>query len=102
MKIRKLKSESGKRELIGLIIGRSKSQQGIDTGIDRLGDGFRKKEISDEIHELERDGDQNYGGLRGIWPEGGNLDHRPIPQVAGGDGKEIERHKRKKRKSKIF
>ena len=40
----------------GLIVGRSKSQQEIDAQIGRLADEFRKKESSDGIQELERDG----------------------------------------------
>ena len=100
--IRKLKKEIEKGEFGGLIIDRAKSQQEIDTQIDRLADGFRTKESSDGIHELGRDGSHNSGGLGAIQPEGEYLDHHPIPQVVG----ELRRRKRndtkeKKRKSKI-
>ena len=54
--IRKLKKEIEEGGFNGLIMGRSKSQQEIDTRIDRLGDEFRKREISGRIHELEREG----------------------------------------------
>ena len=37
-------------------MGRAKSQQEIDTQIDRSGDEFRKEESFEEIHELEREG----------------------------------------------
>ena len=46
-----------------MIIGRSRSQQEVDTQIDRLADEFQKTESSDGIHELERDGDRNPEGL---------------------------------------
>ena len=42
-KIRKLNGEVGKWEFEGLSVDRSKSQQEIDTQIDRLDDDFQKK-----------------------------------------------------------
>ena len=81
--IRGLEKEIGKGEFELLTIGRSESQQEIDTRIDLLDDESRKKERSVGIHELERDVDQNYGGLREIWPGGEYLDHHPIPKVVG-------------------
>ena len=60
-KLKKLKKEIGKGEFELLTIGRSESQQEIDTRIDLLDDESRKKERSVGIHELERDVDQNYG-----------------------------------------
>ena len=55
-KIRTPKEAIGKGECEGLIIGRSAFQQQIDTQIVRSADEFRKKESSDGIQELERDG----------------------------------------------
>ena len=58
-KIKKLKQEIEKWVFNGLIIDRSKSQEQIDTKIDRLSDEFRKTESSDWIHGLKRDGGKN-------------------------------------------
>ena len=49
---------SGYKEFI---IDRAKSQQDIDTKIDRIDDEFRKNESSEESHELEREEYQNTG-----------------------------------------
>ena len=89
-----------------MIVDWSKSQQEIDTQIDRLADEFRKNESSDEIHELERDGGRNSGGSGEMMPGGEYMDHRPIPQVYGQDeqGKRNdpkEKKQKKKIKSKI-
>ena len=82
--IRKLKKEIEEGGFNGLIMGRSKSQQEIDTRIGRLDDEFQNGESPDGIHELEREADQNSDGLRRIWPGNEYLDRRHIPQVAGG------------------
>ena len=55
-RIRRLKEAIGKGEFEGLVVDRSKSQQEIDTQFARSAYEFQKKESSDEIHELERDG----------------------------------------------
>ena len=65
-----------------MIIGRSKSQQEIDTQIDRLADEFQKTESADGSHELERDGDRNPAGLGEVFPEEEKMG-RPIPKVFG-------------------
>ena len=44
-----------KSEFKDFIIGRTKSQQEIDTPIDRMGGELRKNESSEESHELERE-----------------------------------------------
>ena len=67
-----------------MIIGGSKSQQEIDTQIDRLGDEFLKQESSDGIHELERGGMSKFRDYGGIWTGGEYMDHHPIPKVVGG------------------
>ena len=86
--IRKFKKEIAIGEFKGFVVDRSKSQQEIETQIDRLADEFRKKASSDEIHEKERDGDQNYGGLGEIAPDDEYMGRRHIPKVAGDDEKE--------------
>ena len=79
-----------------MIVGQSKSQQEIDTQIDRVADEFRKGGSSEEIHELGRDGDRNSGGLgdirRGGWISGSSP--RSASSGGGCEGKE-ERPKRK-------
>ena len=82
-KIRNLKKEIEKWEFEGLVVDLSKSQQGIDTQIDRLAGEFRKNESPDGIHELERDCGRNSGGLGGILPGDEYRGHHPIPHVAG-------------------
>ena len=82
-KISKQNKEIEKWEFGELIIGRSDSQQGIDTQIDRLAGEFRKNESPDGIHELERDCGRNSGGLGGILPGDEYRGHHPIPHVAG-------------------
>ena len=42
-------------EFKDFLIGRAKSQQGIDDQIGRLDDDFQKNESSGESHELERE-----------------------------------------------
>ena len=87
-KIRKMGKEIEKGEVEGWIVDRPKSQQEMGTQIDRLDDEFPNGAISGGIHELERDGDKNYGRLRGIWPGGEYLGRHPIPKVAEEDEKE--------------
>ena len=59
----KIEERNRKREFKGLVVGRSKSLQEIGTQIDRLADEFQKgkKGSSEEIHDLDRDGDRNSG-----------------------------------------
>ena len=56
IRIGRMENDLGKREFKDYIIGRAKSQQEMDTQIDRMADEFRKNESSEEIHELEREG----------------------------------------------
>ena len=55
---------------------------------------------SEGIRESERDVCRNSGGLGGMLPGGGYLDHRPIPKVAGGDEKEKEERPQRNRREK--
>ena len=98
-KIRQLKKEIEKGEFKGLIIDRSKSQQEVETQIDRLSDEFQKKNKNKkkkkqknarpgEIRELERDVGRNSGGLGEMFQDDEYLDRRPIPKCAGVDEKE--------------
>ena len=93
-----------KREFDGSTIGRSKSQQEIDTRIDRSAAEIQKRESSDGIHELRREGVcRNTDRLGGIWPGGEYPDHHAIPKVAGEDEKDKEaRPKEKKRKQNLW
>ena len=49
-----MENDLGKREFKDYIIGRAKSQQEMDTQIDRMADEFRKNANSGKIHDLER------------------------------------------------
>ena len=71
--IRKLNTEIERGDLKGLIVGRSESHQEIDTQIDRLAGGFRKKGSSEELGEM--------------LPGDEYLERRPTPKVSGKDGK---------------
>ena len=68
-----------------MIICRSKSQQEIDTQIDKLADAFLKEECSGEIPELERDGGQYYEGLGDVLPANAKMDH-PHSKMSDRDG----------------
>ena len=67
-RIKKLQKEIEKGEFEGLIIGRSKSQQEIDTQIDQLAEEFQKTECSGGIPELESDGGQYSEGFGDVFP----------------------------------
>ena len=82
-KIRKLKNAIERGDLKGFTIDRSKSQQEIDTQVDRLAGEFQVKESFEEIHELERDGGGNYGGLREMLPVDQYLDRPPFRKLRG-------------------
>ena len=79
-RIMKLKKEIEKVEFEGLIIDRSKSQQVINTRTDQLDEEFQKEESSEEIPELESDGDQYSEGLGDVLPGNEKLG-RPIPKT---------------------
>ena len=98
---KELKKEIEKWEREWLIVVRLKPQQGVETQIDRLADEFQKKESSEEIHELERDGDQNSGGSGVMSPDDEYMDHLPIPQVQGGRWEGQEERPPKKKKTKM-
>ena len=66
-KIRKLKKSIENGGYGKLIIRRSKSQQGVDTRIDRLSGEFQKNGNSEESPELERERYQDSGGLGEMW-----------------------------------
>ena len=84
-RIKKLKKEIRKGKFEGLIIDRSKSQQEIDIQIVQLGEVFQKTECSEEIPELERDGDQ-YSGDWAMCCRGMKSWVPPIPQMYEGMG----------------
>ena len=80
-----------------MIIDRSGYQKEIDTQIDQSDGRFQKTECSEEIHELESDGDQYSEGLGDVLPGNEKMD-RPIPQMCEWSGEEKEeRHKKKRR-----
>ena len=60
-----MKNDLGKSEYTDFIIDRAKSQQWVDTQIDRIGDEFQKNESAEERHELEREEYRNTGGWGG-------------------------------------
>ena len=66
-----------------MIVGRSKSQQEIDTHIDQLDEEFQKTECSGGIPELDSEGGQYSDGLGDVLPVSEKLD-RPIPNVGAG------------------
>ena len=80
-----------------MIIGRSTSQQEIDTRIDQLAEEFQKAECPGEIPELESEGSQYSGGLGVILPGSEKMDRPPPFQIVGvgWEGKE-ERPKKKR------
>ena len=96
-RIKKSKKEIEKGEFEGLIIDRPKSQQEIDTQIDQLDGGFQKTECSEEMPELEGDGDRYSEGLGDVLPGNENMDH-PIPQMFEWGGEEKEERPKKKRR----
>ena len=88
-RIMKLKKEIEKVEFEGLIIDRSKSQQVINTRTDQLDEEFQKEESSEEIPELESDGDQYSEGLGDVLPGNEKLDP-PHSKMLGWCEKEKE------------
>ena len=56
MGIKKLKTGIAKGDFGGLVVGRSKSQQEIDTRIDQLAEEFQKTKCSEEMPQLESEG----------------------------------------------
>ena len=95
MQNKEIEDRNRKGKFEGLIIGRSKSQQEIDTQIDQLAEEFQRAEISEEIQELEREGYQ-YSERLGDFRQGGKMDH-PIPQMSDRGEKEKEERPKKKR-----
>ena len=57
-----MKNELEKAGYKEFIIGRSKSQQEIDTQIGRIADEFQKNESPEESYELGSEEYQNFGG----------------------------------------
>ena len=55
IQIKTMENDLEKGEFKDFIIDRDKSQHEFDTQIDRLGDGFRGDESSEESHESERE-----------------------------------------------
>ena len=75
------------------IIGRAKSQQEIDTQIDRLGDEFQTNESSEESHESGREEYQDADELGGMLPRGENRRRRKRHRfLKSGKGKKQEIH----------
>ena len=82
-----------------MIIDRSKSQQEIDTQVDRLADDFQKTVSPEGIHELEGWGNINDDGSGEVF-QGGEKQDRHIPQVRGRGGAEKEERPKKGKKRK--
>ena len=87
-----------KWEFEGSIIGRSKSQQEIDTQIDQSGEEFQKAECYGGIPELDSEWDQyseGPGEMLPGWGRGLEIWIAPFQNVGAGRRKE-ERPKRKR------
>ena len=93
---KKLKKEIEKGEFGGLIIGRSKSQQAIDTKIDQLAEEFQKAEGPGEIPEL---GSEGVNILRGwvMFSRKVKKAGSPHSEMTDRDEKEKEERPKKKR-----
>ena len=76
IQIKRTKTDLEKSEFKDFIIDRTKSQQEIDTQIDRLADEFQKDESSEESHELAREEYQDAEDLGGMLPGAGRKRHQ--------------------------
>ena len=71
----------GGSEFNDSVMGRAKSQQAIDTQIDRLAGELQKNESSEEIHELESEGYRDADESESMSQEEGNpvnMESHPI------------------------
>ena len=101
-RLKKLKKAIEKGEFKGSIIDRAKSQHEIDTQIDQLDGEFQKTTRSEEISELERDGDQYSEGFGGDLLQVNEKLVLPVPQAPEWETKEkMKAPKRKGWQKKI-
>ena len=84
----------GESEFKDFIFGRPKSQQEMDTQIDRLCDEFRKNESSEEIHALGREEYRDADELAEM-PHGGRT------PCKYGSATNYKRNKKKSREKSI-